>query len=74
MSILAPATMPKTDREFMSWLQAAYDLRVMFGTGSPAGVVVANRGKIYLRSDGGAGSTFYVKESGDGTSAGWAAK
>jgi len=74
MAIKQPVTMPKTDREFQKWLSEAYDLRVMFGTGSPAGVVVANRGVMFLRTDGAAGSTLYVKESGDGTSAGWGAK
>lgn len=45
-----------------------------WGEGSPAGVVVANVGSVYLRTDGGAGTTLYVKESGSGSSAGWAGK
>lgn len=47
---------------------------VLQGTGSPAGVVVADVGTLYRRLDGGAGTSLYVKESGAGTSAGWAAK
>lgn len=43
------------------------------GTGTPAGVVSAPVGSLYLRSDGGASTTLYVKESGVGT-AGWVAK
>ncbi len=43
------------------------------GTGSPAGVVTANVGSLYLRQDGGAGTTLYVKESGSGNT-GWASK
>ena len=43
------------------------------GTGSPEGVVTAVRGSTWLRTDGGAGTTFYVKESGTGNT-GWAAK
>lgn len=43
------------------------------GTGSPAGVVAAPIGSIYSRSDGTAATSFYVKESGTGTS-GWVAK
>lgn len=43
------------------------------GTGSPAGVVTAAVGSIWLRTDGGANTTLYVKESGAGTS-GWVAK
>ncbi|BEV02194.1 hypothetical protein [Novosphingobium olei] len=46
---------------------------VLTGTGSPAGVVSAPVGSLYTRSDGGAGSTLYVKESGTGSS-GWVAK
>lgn len=43
------------------------------GTGSPEGSVTAPVGSLYLRSDGGAGTTFYVKESGTGNT-GWVAK
>lgn len=44
------------------------------GTGSPEGVVVAPVGAIYLRDDGGVGTTLYVKEA-DGTgNTGWDAK
>lgn len=43
------------------------------GAGSPQGVVVAPVGTLYLRTDGGAASTLYVKESGTGNS-GWVAK
>ncbi|MCW1985328.1 UNVERIFIED_ORG: hypothetical protein M2348_001060 [Sphingomonas sp. R1F5B] len=43
------------------------------GGGSPEGVVSAPVGTLYLRSDGGAGTTLYVKETGTGNT-GWAAK
>lgn len=43
------------------------------GTGSPEGIVTASVGSTYRRTDGGAGTTFYVKESGTG-STGWVAK
>lgn len=42
-------------------------------TGSPEGVVTANVGSIYLRSDGGGNTTLYVKETGTDEN-GWAAK
>lgn len=45
----------------------------MAGPGSPAGVVSAYPGSRWYRTDGGAGTTLYVKETGTGT-AGWAAK
>ena len=43
------------------------------GTGSPEGVVAAPIGSLYTRTDGGAGTTLYVKESGTGNT-GWVAK
>jgi hypothetical protein len=43
------------------------------GTGSPEGVVTAAVGSLYLRSNGGANTTLYVKESGTGNT-GWVAK
>jgi len=43
------------------------------GTGSPNGVITANVGSHYHRSDGGALTSFYVKESGSGNT-GWVAK
>lgn len=42
-------------------------------TGTPEGQVTAPVGSTALRSDGGAGTTFYVKESGTGNT-GWVAK
>jgi hypothetical protein len=46
---------------------------IKWGNGSPEGVVTASVGSLYLRFDGGAGSTLYVKESGTGNT-GWVAK
>lgn len=46
---------------------------VYAGSGSPEGVLTAAIGSIYLRSDGGANTSFYVKESGTGNT-GWVAK
>jgi hypothetical protein len=43
------------------------------GSGDPNGVVTASVGTLYLRSDGGVGTTFYVKEVGE-DHFGWAAK
>lgn len=44
------------------------------GTGSPQAVVSAPVGSIWLRTDGGAGTTLYVKESGGTGNTGWVAK
>jgi len=46
---------------------------VYAGSGSPEGVLTATIGSIYLRSNGGAGTSFYVKESGSGNT-GWVGK
>jgi len=43
------------------------------GSGTPEGVLVAAIGSLYTRTDGGAGTTLYVKESGAGNT-GWIAK
>lgn len=43
------------------------------GSGSPEGVVTAPVGSLYSRTDGAAGTSLYVKESGSGNT-GWAAK
>lgn len=46
---------------------------IIFGSGSPEGVQSALIGSIFLRSNGGANTTLYVKESGSGNT-GWVAK
>ena len=43
------------------------------GAGTPEGVVTAPVGSLFLRTDGGAGTVMYVKESGTGNT-GWVAK
>lgn len=47
--------------------------QVLSGWGTPEGVVTAGIGSVFLRRDGGASTTWYVKESGTGNT-GWAAK
>lgn len=51
----------------------AADFVVMTGTGTPEGVIAAPVGALYSRTDGGAGTTLYVKESGAGNT-GWVGK
>ena len=61
--------------------RASYSSKYMFtatvgafhGSGSPEGAVVAGVGSTYHRTDGNAGTCFYVKESGTGN-VGWVAK
>lgn len=44
------------------------------GTGSPENVVTGSVGDLYTRTDGGANTTLYVKESGNNSNTGWVAK
>lgn len=44
------------------------------GLGDPNGVVMGNLGDLYRNTNGGAGTTLYVKESGMATNTGWAPK
>jgi hypothetical protein len=74
MSLKPPVTAPLTDREFQRWCRESYDLRVKFGAGSPEGEVVADRGTLYLRTDGSTSTTLYVKTANDGEATGWTAK
>jgi len=62
-------------------LQVLYDLipgdgdtiRIYKGYATPESAVTAGIGSLYLRLDGGANTTLYVKESGTGAT-GWVAK
>jgi hypothetical protein len=51
----------------------ANGVRMVTGSGTPEGAVTAPVGSVYHRTDGGAGTSFYVKESGSGNT-GWVAK
>jgi hypothetical protein len=74
VSLKPPQTVPLTDRDFQRWCRESYDLRVRFGTGSPEGVVAADRGTIYMRTDGSTSTTLYIKTDDDGEATGWTAK
>lgn len=50
------------------------NVNIIAGVGEPEGVRSAPVGSIYLRTDGSAGASFYVKESGASTKNGWVAK
>lgn len=47
-------------------------LNILRGSGSPEGAVTGTVGQVYERTDGGAGTSVYVKESGSGNT-GWVA-
>lgn len=61
------------DARWFALMWATLADRIRWGAGAPEGAVSAPVGTLYLRQDGGVGSTLYVKESGTGNT-GWAAK
>lgn len=67
-----PRNVDAASRDWMSKLKDALDERFKSGEGSPEGVVTANSGCIFQRTDGGAGTSLYVKV-GDASNTGWAA-
>lgn len=62
-----------TFRRIVAAVNTLEDSRVLRGSGTPEGAVVADVGALYVRTDGGTGTTLYVKESGTGNT-GWVAK
>lgn len=65
----APATINAPGPLGIQWTSA----KVYAGSGSPENAIAATIGSLYLRTDGGTGSTLYVKESGAGKT-GWVTK
>lgn len=58
---------------FGSWLELESGVLILSGAGTPEGAKAAPVGSLYLRTDGGATTTLYVKTSGAGNT-GWTAK
>jgi hypothetical protein len=54
-------------------LSVPQDRFIVVGAGSPEGAITAKVGSLYLRTNGGANTSLYVKESGSGNT-GWVAK
>lgn len=59
--------------DWLPWFEIKTSIDIKKGQGSPEGVISATVGTLYQRTDGGAGTTLYVKESGTGNT-GWIAK
>ncbi len=73
-----PQTQPTNEYGWRALLRSIYQMfvllsRVHTGSGSPEGAIKAPVGHIYLRDDGGASTTLYVKEANT-TATGWVAK
>ena len=49
-------------------------VNISSGTATPESAVVGRVGDLFLRTDGGASTVLYVKESGADTNTGWIAK
>lgn len=61
------------DRVFTEEVKFGNNRTFASGVGSPEGVVAAGVGSMYTDETGGAGTTLYIKESGNGNT-GWVAK
>lgn len=68
-------------RGYFGWLSSRFGLfngnarpSIAWGAGTPEGAVIGDIGAVYMRTDGGANTTLYVKESGAATNTGWIAK
>jgi len=55
------------------WLNTGKTVGIFTGIGTPEAAVTASVGSTFHRTDGGAGTSFYVKETGSGNT-GWVAK
>jgi len=55
------------------WLNSAKTVGIFSGTGTPEGSITASVGSTFHRTNGGALTSYYVKESGSGNT-GWVAK
>ena len=57
-----------------NYLDFKNEVLLITGSGTPQAVVTASVGAEFLRNDGGANTTLYIKESGTNTNTGWVAK
>ncbi len=62
-------------KDFSEYIENISEILSFFqvGDGDPIGSLVTKRKMIFLRQDGGAGTTLYINEVGDGTFNGWRA-
>ncbi len=77
-----PSIPPYRDEElpgrFLNWLELLRDIlrpapKYIEGTGTPEGVVIAERGTRFFRTDGAAGTFLYVKSTQTQDATGWVA-
>ena len=65
---------PITPRGYVPEVKFDNGQKIIAGVGDPNSLVYGSVGDLFLRKDGSASSTFYVKESGNNTNTGWVAK
>jgi hypothetical protein len=73
--VVLDATVPLTADELIAdklTYKTDTDVAIHFVTGTPEGAVTASPGSLALRTDGGAGTSAYIKESGT-SNTGWVA-
>lgn len=68
--LVAQSSVGNFTRLVLGALAGSGTVDVTTGTGSPESVVTGTVGDLFLRTDGGIGTTLYVKQSGSGTT-GW---
>jgi hypothetical protein len=73
LSVSAQESVGMFTRLVLGGLPGSGTVDIRTGTGSPEGAVTGTVGDVFLRTDGGSGTTAYVKESGSNTNTGWAA-
>lgn len=75
LQVDAVDTLSMYDSDLLQFARFNYgpSIHLQAGSGSPEGVVTANIGSLYSRTNGGANTSLYVKESGTGNT-GWVAK
>ncbi len=63
------------EKDFAEYIENISEILSFFqvGDGDPIGSLVTERKMIFLRQDGGVGTTLYINELGDGTFNGWRA-
>jgi hypothetical protein len=73
LRISDPVKSYDVEKKFKEISDAIQRLPIYIGAGTPEGEEAAPVGSLFLRIDGGAGTTLYVKESGEGDT-GWIGK
>lgn len=72
IGLRSQATIGQFTRLILGGVAGAGTVDIRTGTGSPESVVTGDKGDVFIRTDGGVSTTFYIKETTSSTT-GWAA-